>query len=53
MAEGFKKKCVQCGASFSSIAEYEEHLETCNADKTRKKAEVISKKLKQAYDEFK
>ncbi|MCP8307923.1 MAG: hypothetical protein H3Z53_02495 [archaeon] len=47
-----KKKCVQCGASFSTIAEYEKHLETCSADKTRKKAEVISEKLKQAYEEF-
>jgi len=53
MVAGFKKKCVQCGASFSSIADYEKHLETCNADKTRKKAGVISEKLKQAYDEFK
>lgn len=49
---GFKKKCVQCGATFSKITDYEKHLETCNADKTRKKAEVISKKLKEASEEF-
>ncbi|MGQ9469633.1 MAG: hypothetical protein ACUVTD_07430 [Nitrososphaerales archaeon] len=46
------KKCVRCGASFSTIAEYEKHLETYNADKTRKKAEILSEKLKQAYGEF-
>jgi|GEM_PF-2506293 uncharacterized C2H2 Zn-finger protein len=52
MVAGFRKKCVQCGATFSTIADYEKHLETCNADKTRKKAEVISKRLKEAYEEF-
>jgi uncharacterized C2H2 Zn-finger protein len=52
MNAGSRKKCVRCGASFSTIADYEKHLETCNADKTRKKAEVISEKLKEAYKEF-
>ncbi len=53
MVAGFRKKCVQCGATFSTIADYEKHLETCNANKTRKKAEVISERLKEAYEEFK
>ncbi len=53
MATGSRKKCIQCGATFSSIADYEKHLETCKADKTRKKAEVVSEKLKKAYEEFK
>ncbi|MEM3437525.1 MAG: hypothetical protein QXP55_03175 [Nitrososphaerales archaeon] len=53
MTTGFKKKCIQCGATFSKITDYEKHLENCNADKKRKKAEFVSERLKEAYEEFK
>ncbi len=47
-----KKKCARCGASFNTVVEYEKHLETCDINRIGKKAEILSKRLRQASEEF-
>ncbi len=48
-----KKKCSRCGATFATVVEYERHIETCDANRISKKAEILSKRLRQAAEEFK
>jgi len=47
-----RRKCSRCGESFATVAEYEAHLEICDANKIGKKAEIVSKRLRKASEEF-